>query len=1108
MKKIIYALVIMIAAGSLFTSCIEQVEPDGIKNLRDAKAQYYLALAKLRAADEAYRQAEALVKQAEARYEDALTAAKNAETERLNKMAELDRELKALQNQAYSMEMELRAAQIAQQIDAIAKQMELAEKQHEIDLIDKQKDLAQANEALRVALREIALAAQDLTTDEKNAVIAAAEAYYTIFDKVQNQKIKVMEAELALAKAKKEKEIGQYNPDYTWDSDSHAYITMKEAYENQIAFDEFMIAYYQAQIAAIPEFTDLKEWEKIINGLQAEADELEYSRHEIVEEVSAYWASTVHDGIKAYNDAVDAWVEANKKPAASSEQPKWKDGQTSYTLLNDIKKDVIDEKEHKAGETFGVADDAAVAKIPTLEYKTTPAYQKFSFLINSYRFLISPADDTKDIVYWDGSDIAVAASYDMKEFLLGDENGAEGTQKFKNDDYDLTADYGLYGAVSVLKRDKVLNPDKPADTAKARKAAQAAKDLWQADHDTLAAGLLKYKPYVDAKAALDSILDDLKTNRGTMANAVDKLFESLRSNNSTGLSKNDSTEIMKAFAAFADARIKLLGSENEFDGKVEFDTPKLNPDLYYWASALVDGKWQRSNMKFTDLTYQLLKDKTYFGRQVKESVVGMYYPGYYSGIAHMAYQLLNPTISDMIRSDYNPKNWVFNETDINADNNVALYGKFEYHPKAGKKDAYISLKGETEEFIPKTVTDAQDAITAAINDYKKVYERYWNDTYPATITWDMDEKAIKAELKANPENDLTVYTLDTWTKPFFIVTFSGKNNWDATNAVGAILGSVDKNAVDANATNILAGISESVVLGTAAKPTDLNNYLYAEYAYQLALKPATGDIAVIEAWVKAVEKALNDSHANSGEKARKAFEADSAVWAASKKKNDDYDKALKEFTGTDSKGNANGIKKITGTYDSVSDIQYGFEFVDVKVGEWIKSLGGKQLELAEQYLGKDFPTMLKDWKDRDDQLSEQIFHNEQVMAALKPAYYAAAKASGDAEFLEAADYDELMKNYKQYVKDAKKSFNNAIAAFEDDIDACLKAIEDFESNVPVADINIAKAQADLEKEQLRLNGLEEVLKGAKENLDRILQYIMTLDANFVIPTGLDYTPVA
>ena len=51
MKKIIYSLVIMIAAGSLFTSCLEYVEPVGIQQLRAAKADYLDALAQLRLAD-------------------------------------------------------------------------------------------------------------------------------------------------------------------------------------------------------------------------------------------------------------------------------------------------------------------------------------------------------------------------------------------------------------------------------------------------------------------------------------------------------------------------------------------------------------------------------------------------------------------------------------------------------------------------------------------------------------------------------------------------------------------------------------------------------------------------------------------------------------------------------------------------------------------------------------------------------------------------------------------------------------------------------------------------------------------------------------------------
>ena len=96
MKKIIYSLVIMIAAGSLFTSCIEQVEPVGILDLRDAKAAYLKALASVEssktaliaaqaAAEQALadvRKADAAYTTAMAKYQDALTAALNAQTER------------------------------------------------------------------------------------------------------------------------------------------------------------------------------------------------------------------------------------------------------------------------------------------------------------------------------------------------------------------------------------------------------------------------------------------------------------------------------------------------------------------------------------------------------------------------------------------------------------------------------------------------------------------------------------------------------------------------------------------------------------------------------------------------------------------------------------------------------------------------------------------------------------------------------------------------------------------------------------------------------------------------------------------------------------------
>ncbi len=61
----------LIPAGSLFTSCIEQVEPLGIQDMRYAKAEYIRALKDLRAADAEYVRAQAAFELARARYDDA-----------------------------------------------------------------------------------------------------------------------------------------------------------------------------------------------------------------------------------------------------------------------------------------------------------------------------------------------------------------------------------------------------------------------------------------------------------------------------------------------------------------------------------------------------------------------------------------------------------------------------------------------------------------------------------------------------------------------------------------------------------------------------------------------------------------------------------------------------------------------------------------------------------------------------------------------------------------------------------------------------------------------------------------------------------------------------
>lgn len=197
-----------------------------------------------------------------------------------------------------------------------------------------------------------------------------------------------------------------------------------------------------------------------------------------------------------------------------------------------------------------------------------------------------------------------------------------------------------------------------------------------------------------------------------------------------------------------------------------------------------------------------------------------------------------------------------------------------------------------------------------------------------------------------------------------------------------------------------------------------------------------------------------------------------------------------------------GLKKITGSYPDVASIQYKFELVNVIDGKWVKDLAGEQLKLAEKFF-PEFPAKLNAWYEENEEINDDIAHAQILIAALKPAYFAAAKAAGYADELEATDYDTLIKNYEAARKAYVDALEADIEAQEAEIDKNMKLIADFESADSQADIDIAKAQADLDKENKKLSTMEEVLKAARENLERIFKYIETLGANFVIiPTDL------
>ncbi len=932
MKKIIYSLVIMIAAGSLFTSCIEQVEPDGILALREAKARYYDALAQLRAKDGVYREAEAALKLAEAAVQQATADKIKAETDAFTKMAALNRELKQLEIDSMTMEMTLRAAQIEAEIDSIQKAMEIASKQHEIDLVNKQKQLAKAEEDLRVALRDIQLAAQDLTAAEKEAVISAAQVYLMAREAVIDKNHEIFELETKLAKAQKELAEGAL----TWNEEEHDYTDAVEYYNAKIAQALADIADFEEAIKNIPndvpgaEIEDaLKAWQDEIDGYKATQQELDYALAGISKDKAALLVK-YHDANAAYRSKVSSWLNANYPflgdmnsnfgypmgdPADLSEDdiPVDPEGNTEYTVHFGFtdEEGVLGEagKEYVQGDKVGMPATAGELDkvLPDLEIKTTPAFTKFNALLDSYNGV--DVDGVTRTIITNGMWNSVDA--DMKDFILGTKDSTVGSQKLTrvNDEGKeytaATADYGLWGAYYTLLRDKVLLEPVTTPVADLEKQLAAAKKVWEDHRAILKAGKDKYQPLVDAKAALKKAQDTEGDQSKGIVAAIEELTEALESVNSVDLSKNDSVRIINAFAAFAKAREEYLVYNN--DGK-----SAINFKYYRYGSQKKGGKTIIDSVLFSTLNYNDLKDDKY-GYLTTDAdtrycgdAVDFTPEKHQYALAHIARQLLNKQFADMILKD--PATWDFSSCDLNATIGTpvhnAFYDEYEYVAKdvdPKHKEPHMITKPGGEIYESPALVAAKEAVTYATNEYENIYRMFWAEEYPG------DKNQL----------DVEKYTYKTFTDPYNCVTFTGQDI-DFTKAIGAILGTVDKAATDQNATNLNnsgAVSTSSVVFGQtkalkatsknakgvevvpakafAAKDfasktgdaikfdpnrTDFYNYMVAEYRLWLAKNPADKDLDVIKKWIEDVEKAFDDANGKAAADAKAAYELDKAAY--------------------------------------------------------------------------------------------------------------------------------------------------------------------------------------------------------------------------------------
>jgi hypothetical protein len=930
--------------------------------------------------------------------------------------------------------------------------------------------------------------------------------------------------------------VREAGPDTAYDKDSKAYIGQVDKWKKDIEVAEVEQALVAALLLAVPDslvYDDVDGWKAQIDALVEDSATVEYNKYQTKMEMANYYTNYIHDGVKAFNDAAEAWKAENPAVDNPGSEPKKTDAKYkdhSDTIKVMMKKGDVQDR----------------------------SWDKFVYLLGSYKDVVYPASkkSPKNTIFTfstTGDTVTVIANQALKEYVMGAAGNGKKSQKAPAV-YDSlkTADYGLEGVYDILSRELVISEEEaatPEAIEEAKKAAAEKDSIWAAHRQILIDGVAAYVPFNEAEAVLEYEEEENGEGAKKMVEAVKAIKTAF--SNVEGVAQNvnfdyyDSTEIFKAIIAFAKAREEYLdySAPKEIDPQ---DAVKRDSTVFYYSEGKSGAdKPIIASKKFSELTFEELRAGKYeYFLDDDPGNQGDYKkwtPGtVVNAFANILSQLMGEDFVTAITAD--PIVAV-------ADNNMskALYNTYTVKTWA---DPQTIQKGGSD-YVPEDLQAAKDTVVAKINEFIGVYNSFWfvniakvdpagtNDVDVAAKEYleemdkidDPDNKIAEKREKlveevnklfstAYPKNDPKRYTKATF-KPYEneapIVTLTS-GSVDQTDAVSAVLVSVDPNTPadapqDYWTTNDI-NANSAILKNNGATGTDFYNYIAAYNAYyKLVDQKATTDLADIRKQINAVITAFSDDAAREGKFLEDKYNSDHDTWETNKPLYDAYVAALKEFTGTDSKGKANGVQKFSAPttapadFTSVAEVLMG-NAVEPKnaygtyPGTWQKKLGGKQLELANE-LFPEYPESIKAWDEQIEDDNDQITHDRILINAAKDAYFASATIADelvkDKDGNKPANWDELVKNYEEANKRYRARLIGIIEELQEEIEANEECIAKFNQGLPQLDIAIAKAERVLRVETARLDGYKEALAYAKANLDRILEYVKSLDANFVIP---------
>lgn len=847
MKKIIYSLVMLVALGGLFTSCISPDEPAGIHEIRYAKAEYIRALKDLTKANEAVVAAEAAFKQAQADHEKQLAALVTAQINLENQKAELQK----LENEAQKI--------ANAQAEAMGK-LEQAKLQAAID----QQKALDAKE-LEVKVKELELQA-------KENELAIAEINDAIKDIENNAKVKAVQSQENLAKAQANldetlKGIAAYAMLLTEDEAevvafaANVYMTALEKYnkaqaEYTNAVAETYVKTYDA--ANLPKglAQDLEDAKADLAAAQkAKAD------FEAVAGDAASWKAEIEK-----LEAEQVALEKNLADVAAE----WAYSQNKYRMCFESFREKIQALlEAKVEEYVGKIVEVADKTKATVALPTNNDYIMKQFLLYVQPYV------TKGVLELnaDKSELtAVLNPFDENTEL------ALFTDCLKAAQTDVI---GLTEIIETFKREKVIvdNEGQAQALANAKTAAEEALAIYNAHKDTLSKGLAAYAPVVAAKNALaaaqsdfdakqtaynTALSDSVKAEKvadsiRTVAKAQAKTDSTTAANNAIAKAKQDTLDAKAAQKAKSDS---LLNGAKDFAYNINYyyktiggapmDTAKVFAAIKTYASFLKEkgathtavyffngtdakGNHNVDTVEIADLSLDDVRSgkiNTYaYNNKVGIGTGNSY--GIQNAMQYLV-KVLKNDFTWAANTDIDPSNLQINGTLIsvlaaaeldpnNTDYKAALKTADDTKKAAltaadnakvtadtNAETAYVNAVNAEHTKVAAALSafntangalaTAKTNVANAIKKYADIYDSFWGFNAGKHAAYVTDEKATK--ILASGEDSLVVnYTFDTFEKPHNVVfvnaTFDGilEKNQDLTIILANLANTTDETSL-------------------------------------------------------------------------------------------------------------------------------------------------------------------------------------------------------------------------------------------------------------------------------------------------------------------------